>query len=80
MLEHKNGGFARPRKGEYESLTFRQFRQHVRIYQSLAMLADGGSIQDVAFAIGYESAPAFIAAFRKIMGQSPGRYRRKQAP
>ena len=61
-------------------LTFRQFRQHVRIYQSLAMLADGGSIQDVAFAIGYESAPAFIAAFRRIMGQSPGRYRQKQAP
>jgi AraC-like DNA-binding protein len=59
-------------------LSFRQFRQHVRIYSSLEMLAGSETVQEIAFAIGYESSAAFICAFRKIMGQPPGQYRLTQ--
>ncbi|MDF0487877.1 AraC family transcriptional regulator [Sphingomonas sp. H39-1-10] len=59
-------------------LNFRQYRQHVRIYRSLALLAEDASVQDVALTVGYESAQAFIAAFRKVMGASPGQHRKRR--
>jgi AraC-like DNA-binding protein len=33
------------------------------------------SIEEIAFAVGYESGPAFSKAFSRLHGQSPGQYR-----
>ncbi len=57
-------------------MTFRQFRRHARICCALTRFADGEAIQDVALAVGYESAPAFIAAFKAVTGTTPGSLRR----
>lgn len=57
-------------------MTFRQFRRHARICCALTRFAGGEAIQDVALAVGYESTPAFIAAFRAVTGTTPGSMRR----
>lgn len=57
-------------------MTFRQFRRHARICCALTRFAGGEAIQDVALAVGYESTPAFIAAFRAVTGTTPGSARR----
>ena len=61
-------------------LSFRQFRRQVRIYRSLAMLAEGAAISDAALAVGYESTPAFIAAFRAVLGHTPGHHPKTPGP
>ncbi len=60
-------------------LSFRDFRRHAKIHRSLAMMAEGAAIQDAALGAGYESTPAFIAAFRAVIGCTPGRHLREMA-
>jgi methylphosphotriester-DNA--protein-cysteine methyltransferase len=57
-------------------LTFRQFRQRARIYRSLKLLSGGESVRETELGVGYDSTPVFIAAFGKIMGTTPARYRK----
>jgi AraC-like DNA-binding protein/quercetin dioxygenase-like cupin family protein len=52
-------------------LSFRQWRQRSRLLHSLSLLQKGQRVTDVALACGYESMPAFIAAFREQMGFTP---------
>jgi AraC-like DNA-binding protein len=40
-----------------------------------ALKADSESLSDIATAVGYESETAFSSAFKRVCGQSPGRYR-----
>ncbi len=40
------------------------------------MLADGVPVAEVAGAVGYESEAAFSRAFKKLVGQAPGTWRR----
>ncbi|POZ59927.1 AraC family transcriptional regulator [Chromobacterium alticapitis] len=49
---------------------------HWRIAKACAALSAGKSIASVAESIGYGSEAAFHTAFKRIVGQSPGRYRR----
>ena len=49
---------------------------HLRIRHSVALLASGRKIEDVARMVGYENAFAFSTAFRRIMGQPPSAFRR----
>lgn len=49
-----------------------------RIAKAGAALREGKSIASVAESIGYGSEAAFNSAFRRVAGQSPGRYRRLQ--
>ena len=45
------------------------------------MLRAGGvDVDEVADAVGYESAPAFSKAFKRAMGVAPGAYRRAAQP
>ena len=53
---------------------FRDWRQRLRLQVALARLAEGEAVTNVAFAVGYDSPSAFIAMFRKAMGESPKRY------
>lgn len=55
-------------------MTFRQWRRQARLLVALERLAAGEAVTAVAFAVGYDSASAFIAAFRAVFGETPRRY------
>ena len=52
-------------------LSFRLWRQRSRLLAALPLLERGERVTDVAIACGYDSMPAFIAAFREQMGATP---------
>jgi AraC-like DNA-binding protein len=47
-----------------------------RMQLASRLLADGGQVAAVAGAVGYESEAAFSRAFKKLVGQAPGTWRR----
>jgi AraC-like DNA-binding protein len=47
-----------------------------RMQLASRLLIDGGALADVASAVGYESEAAFSRAFKKLVGQSPGSWRK----
>jgi AraC-like DNA-binding protein len=51
-----------------------RWRQHQAMLTGLESLAGGTAIKIVAAQSGYSTASAFIAAFRKIFGTTPGSY------
>ncbi|MEZ1319602.1 helix-turn-helix transcriptional regulator [Pseudomonas fluorescens] len=53
-------------------LSFRGWRQRMRLLSSLSLLEEGGSVTDTALACGYDSTSAFIAAFKGLFGFTPG--------
>ncbi|MEB0205545.1 helix-turn-helix transcriptional regulator [Pseudomonas sp. CCC3.1] len=53
-------------------LSFRSWRQRMRLLSSLRVLEEGGSVTLAALSCGYESTSAFIAAFKKMFGFTPG--------
>ncbi|WP_375055134.1 helix-turn-helix transcriptional regulator [Zobellella sp. DQSA1] len=55
-------------------MSFRQWRQRCRLLAALPLLERGERITDVALACGYDSLSAFIAAFRELLGRTPGDY------
>ncbi|WP_158887965.1 helix-turn-helix domain-containing protein [Amycolatopsis anabasis] len=55
-------------------LTFAQWRTHIRIRAAAHHLANGASVNATARAIGYRKPSAFINAFRRATGQTPGAY------
>ncbi|QBI56017.1 helix-turn-helix transcriptional regulator [Streptomonospora litoralis] len=54
---------------------FSRWLATARVQHAVALLARGEGIDDVAARVGYHSASAFGAAFRRITGMSPGRFR-----
>lgn len=55
-------------------LSFRLWRQRLRLLSALALLERGDRVTDVALACGYDSLSAFIAAFRQQFGATPGEF------
>ncbi len=55
-------------------MTFRQWRRQARLLATLTRLAAGEPVTTVALDLGYDSPSAFIAMFRKALGETPGRY------
>jgi AraC-like DNA-binding protein len=55
-------------------LTFGRWRQQLRLVAAARRLGGGESVTNVALEVGYDSASAFIAAFRGAFGVTPGRY------
>jgi AraC-like DNA-binding protein len=55
-------------------LGFRAWRQQLRLLRGLERLAAGDAVTRVALDVGYDSPSAFVAAFRRALGTSPGRY------
>jgi AraC-like DNA-binding protein len=61
-------------------LSFRAWRQWLRMTEGRARLAAGQPPAHVAAALGYASGPAFGAAFRVAFGTTPGRAARPSQP
>ncbi|MGC5703796.1 helix-turn-helix transcriptional regulator [Pseudomonas sp. NFXW11] len=55
-------------------LTFRAWRQRLRLLGALTPLEQGERVTDVALACGYDSTSAFIAAFRQQFDATPGEF------
>jgi AraC-like DNA-binding protein len=56
------------------NLTFAQWRTHLRMSAATGHLAGGASVQTTARLVGYEDPGAFIVAFQKTLGSTPGTY------
>jgi AraC-like DNA-binding protein len=54
-------------------LSFGMWRQKARLLDSIRRLAEGKSVTEAALDSGYSSASAFVAAFKKTFGYTPGR-------
>jgi AraC-like DNA-binding protein len=61
-------------------LTFAQWRSHIRIRAAAHHLANGASVNATARAVGYRKPSAFINAFRRATGQTPGAFSHVDAP
>jgi len=55
-------------------MTFRQWRQQVKLLEALGRLANGEQVTTVALDLGYDSQSAFIVMFKKALGTTPGKY------
>ncbi|WP_408733938.1 helix-turn-helix transcriptional regulator [Paraburkholderia tropica] len=51
-----------------------EWRQRLRTIHALPLLRSGKTVEIVARELGYGSASAFIATFRRIIGVSPGKF------
>ena len=54
-------------------LSFGLWQQKARMLSAVRLLAEGRPVTDVAFDSGYSSVSAFIAAFKRTFGCTPGR-------
>jgi AraC-like DNA-binding protein len=54
---------------------FAQWRNQIRIAHAARQLAAGKQVVEVAHECGFASPSAFVAAFRRVVGMTPGRYR-----
>lgn len=57
-------------------LTVGRWRTQARVHAAVRLLDDGESVTRVAAEVGYSTPSAFGAAFRQVLGTSPGRYLR----
>ncbi|MFF0724932.1 helix-turn-helix domain-containing protein [Streptomyces sp. NPDC004134] len=55
-------------------MNFDRWRTHLRMRAALPLLAEGQPVSRVAHTVGYATPSAFLAAFRRTVGTSPGRY------
>ncbi|HAS09084.1 MAG TPA: AraC family transcriptional regulator [Acidimicrobiaceae bacterium] len=60
-------------------MTFMTWRTTARIAASLPLLGNGRSISVVAAEVGYSTPSAFVAAFRRVTGTTPGHYFQRSA-
>lgn len=54
--------------------SFRTWKQRARIYASLDLLSANVPVKQIAWQLGFSSPAAFSAAFRAIMGVTPGEF------
>ena len=54
-------------------MTLGEWRQRSRIARAIALLASGNDVKDVALEVGYATPSAFVTAFKKHVGSTPGK-------
>jgi len=55
-------------------MSFGRWRRQLHLLLALQWMARGATVQDVAAGLGYENASNFVVMFRKVLGETPGRY------
>ena len=55
-------------------MSFGIWRQRLRLLAAIERLGSGAAVTTVAYDLGYQSPSAFIAMFRRSLGEPPGRY------
>jgi AraC-like DNA-binding protein len=55
-------------------MTFRRWREHMRLVTSIDKLARGNTITATALELGYSSASSFTTLFTRVLGVPPRRY------
>lgn len=55
-------------------MTFRVWRQQIRLLSSLELLSNGQAVTTVAHDVGYETTSAFTTAFRQTFGTTPSSF------
>jgi AraC-like DNA-binding protein len=55
-------------------MSFGRWRRQIHLLLALQWMAKGATVQDVADGLGYENASNFVLMFRKVLGETPGRY------
>lgn len=61
-------------------MSFGRWRQQLAVLLAVKWMAEGATIQQVAFDLGYESVPSFVSMFKKALGTPPGRYMAERYP
>ena len=51
-----------------------RWRQKAQILRAMELLAEGASVTEAGHHVGYATTSAFIAAFRRVTGSTPGRF------
>lgn len=59
---------------ESTGLSFAQWRRTVRVHRALSLLAEGWDVQSTSLELGYAQPSTFIAAFRRVLGTTPGAF------
>jgi AraC-like DNA-binding protein len=59
------------------NMSFSEWRQQLRLITGLEKLANGKTVTDVAFDVGYSTVSAFITMFKNALGTTPARYFRQ---
>lgn len=60
-------------------MTFGQWLRRCRVLRALERLAAGDSVTEASLAVGYDSTSAFVAMFKRTIGDTPGAYYRSAA-
>lgn len=55
-------------------LTFQTWRDQIRTFVAIPMLTEGKPLVEIADALGYETAWAFTAMFKRVTGKVPSQY------
>ncbi|MGW4875115.1 helix-turn-helix domain-containing protein [Streptomyces sp. NPDC004262] len=55
-------------------LSFARWRQVLRVHRALTLLSEGHDVTAVSETLGYAQPSTFIAAFRRVMGTTPGAF------
>lgn len=55
-------------------LTFGAWRERLRAHRGVELLTEGQTVTSAAMALGYQTTSAFIAAFKRVFGITPGSY------
>ena len=61
-------------------MSLNEWRQRLRVVKATALLEAGQTVETIAPDLGYGSASAFIAMFKRLMDATPNEFRRGAAP
>lgn len=56
------------------NMTFGQWRRQLRLLEAIERLEQGQTVTRIALELGYQSPSAFVAMFRRSLGQPPSRF------
>jgi AraC-like DNA-binding protein len=59
---------------DHTGMSLGRWRQRLQLVMAIELLARGASVSEAGWEVGYASTSAFVTAFRRQLGTTPGRY------